>query len=64
MNDIEAKRIYKFLENDKLFLDKLKEVSEKSGWEPGHLLRACIALGWEQITKNEKESTDDKTELE
>jgi len=68
MSDIEAKRIYQLEETDELFWDGLREVSERLGWEPGQTLKACFALGWDQLTQTlktkDKECINDKTELE
>jgi len=64
MSDIEARKIYQLEESDEMFWDDLREVSERLGWEPGQTLKACFALGWDQLTKNKKEIVDDKAELE
>jgi len=68
MSDMVNKREIKFIENDEHFLEHLQEVSEKVGLEPGQILKACFAIGWDQLTKNlktnNKEHIDDKAELE
>ena len=68
MNDIAERRQYKPIESDEQFLGHLQEVSKKLGLEPGQILKACFAIGWDQLTQTlmtgEKEHIDDKTELE
>ena len=64
MSDITERREFKPIESDKQFLDHLQEVAEKLGLEPGQILKVCFAIGWDQLTKNDKESIDDKAKLE
>lgn len=64
MSDNIERSEFKLTEHDELFLDKLQEISERLGWEPRQTLKACFALGWDQLIKIEKEHIDDKTELE
>ena len=68
MSDIEARRIYQLEESDEIFWGDLREISERLGWEPGQTLKACFAIGWDQLTQTlntkDKEIIDDKTELE
>lgn len=68
MSDFKVRRLYQLEESDEMFWDGLREVSERLGWEIGQTLKACIALGWEQLTLTlklkDKEHVDDKTELE
>ncbi|MBC8503782.1 MAG: hypothetical protein ISR58_10275 [Anaerolineales bacterium] len=68
MSNIEARNIYQLEECDELFWDNLREVSERLGWEPGQTLKACFALGWDQLNQGmnctEKETNDDTKELE
>ena len=68
MSDITERKEFKLVESDELFLIKLREVSERLGWEPRQTLKACFALGWDQLTHTlktkEKEHIDDKAELE
>lgn len=68
MSDIVEEREFKLVESNERFLDHLQEISNKLGLEPGQMLKACFAIGWDQLTKNlktkDKEHIDDKTELE
>ncbi len=64
MSDITTRRELKLIENDEKFLDHLQEVSEKMGLEPGQILKACFAIGWDQliqrITIEQKENINDE----
>ncbi len=68
MSDIVEERQFKPIKSDEQFLGHLQEVSNKLGLEPGQILKACFAIGWDQLTQNlktkDKEYIDDKTELE
>jgi len=68
MSDTAARRIYQLEESNELFWDDLKEVSERLGWELSQILKACFALGWDQLNQvvncTEKETKDGTKELE
>ena len=64
MSDVVERREFKLVESEDLFWDELREISGRLGWEISQTIKACFALGWEQLTKINKESTNDKTELE
>ena len=64
MSDMVNKREIKSIENDEHFLEHLQEVSEKVGLEPGQILKACFAIGWDhlnqRITIEQKENINDE----
>jgi len=68
MSDITERRQFKPIESDEQFFGHLQEVSKKLGLEPGQILKACFAIGWDQLTQTlntkDKEYIDDKAELE
>jgi len=68
MSDIEARRVYKLVENDELFWDNLRDLSESLGWELGQTLKACFVLGWDLLSQRmfckQVNINDDKKELE
>ena len=68
MNQAVHKREFKLIENDEMFWDELREVSERLGWELDQTLKTCFALGFDQLTQvmncTEKETNDDTKELE
>ncbi|MBC8504253.1 MAG: hypothetical protein H8D34_05315 [Chloroflexi bacterium] len=68
MSDIVERKEFKLVESDELFWDNLREVSEQLGWESGQTLKACFALGWEQLSQRiiieQKENKNDEEQLE
>lgn len=64
MSEKTKSREYRLVESDDLIWDELRQISDRLGWELGQTLKACFALGWEQLAKNNKEIFDDKPELE
>lgn len=68
MNNTAPRREFHLVESDEMFWDDLRDLSERLGWEISQTLKACFALGWDQLSQtlksNEKECKNDERDLE
>jgi len=51
-------REFKLTEGDDRFWADLRALSESLGWELSQTLKACFALGWNQLTQNVKSNDE------
>jgi len=52
MSDTTERIEFKLVESEELFWENLREISDRLGWETDQTLKACFALGWDQLTQN------------